>query len=182
MVAIDVQGQNDGAYISGRDLAGEDYRRGLTAVGDTAGKMGLVAAAGLGVIVAASANFESAMPSVAAATHESKQNMDLLREAALRAGAETVYSASEAAGAVESLAKAGVSTKDILEGGLDGALSLAAAGQLEVADAADIAATALTQFRLSGDLVQEASRLTQEQANTNAANSGAPNEPARTQI
>lgn len=76
--------------------------------------------------------------------------MGLLREAALEAGARTVFSATEAAGAIENLAKAGVSTADILGGGLDGALDLAAAGGLEVADAAEIAATALTQFNLEG--------------------------------
>src|SRR5699024_2639460 len=41
-------------------------------------------------------------------------------------------------------------TADILGGGLDGALDLAAAGQLGVADAAEIAASAMTQFGLSG--------------------------------
>ncbi|MGH2165501.1 phage tail tape measure protein, partial [Enterococcus faecalis] len=56
----------------------------------------------------------------------------------------------EAAGAIDELAKAGISTKDILGGGLKGALSLAAAGQMEVGDAAEIAATAMTQFGLKG--------------------------------
>ena len=46
---------------------------------------------------------------------------------------------------------AGVSTADILGGGLDGALSLAAAGALDVGEAAELAATALTQFGLSGE-------------------------------
>ena len=51
------------------------------------------------------------------------------------------------------MAKAGVSTKDILGGGLKGALSLAAAGSLDVAEAAEISASALTQFKLSGDKI-----------------------------
>ena len=37
--------------------------------------------------------------------------------------------------------------------GLTGALSLAAAGSLEVAEAAEISASALTQFKLSGDKI-----------------------------
>lgn len=102
-------------------------------------------------ILKSAADFDQAMSNVQAATHESADNMELLRNAAIDAGARTVFSATEAAGAVENLAKAGVSTADILNGGLDGALSLAAAGQLAVADAAEITATALTQFQLKGD-------------------------------
>lgn len=125
-------------------------RQALNELGSAAGKVGLVAAAGLGAAVLAAANFDQAMSNVQAATHETASNMDLLRAAAIKAGAETKFSASEAAAGIENLAKAGVSTKDILGGGLDGALSLAAAGSLEVGDAAEIAATALTQFGLSG--------------------------------
>lgn len=122
---------------------------------DTAGTaatgFGLVAVAAVGLAVSKYAQFEKAMSRVQAATHESSSNMDLLREAALQAGADTAFSAEEAAGAIEELAKAGVSTADILGGGLDGALALAAAGELEVAAAAEIAASAMTQFKLSGE-------------------------------
>jgi len=97
------------------------------------------------------AQFDAAMSSVAAATMESAENMAILRQAAIEAGADTQYSATEAAGAIEELAKAGVSTADILGGGLTGALNLAASGAIGVADAAEIAATAMTQFGLSGD-------------------------------
>lgn len=93
------------------------------------------------------------MAEVRASTHETAGNMDLLREAAINAGADTSFSAKEAAQGIDELAKAGVSTKDILSGGLTGALSLAAAGSLDVGDAAEIAASALTQFKLSGDKV-----------------------------
>lgn len=121
---------------------------------DTIGKgllaMGVAAGAGVGLAVAKFAEFDQAMSYVQAATHETTANMGLLRDAALDAGARTVYSATEAANAIEELAKAGVSTKDILAGGLNGALDLAAAGGLDVADAAQIAATAVTQFGLAG--------------------------------
>jgi TP901 family phage tail tape measure protein len=73
-----------------------------------------------------------------------------LRAAAMKAGADTQYSATEAADAITEMAKAGVSAKDIMGGGLKGALSLAAAGQLDVADAAGIASVAMTQFSLTG--------------------------------
>ena len=107
-------------------------------------------AAGVGVSIAKFAEFDKAMSSVDAATHETSANMELLREAAIAAGADTAFSAVEAAQGIEEMAKAGVSTKEILGGGLTGALSLAAAGSLGVGEAAEIAATALTQFKLSG--------------------------------
>jgi hypothetical protein len=55
--------------------------------------------------------------------------LDQLRQAALKAGKDTAYSATEAAQAEAELAKAGISTQTILGGGLSGALSLAAAGR-----------------------------------------------------
>jgi len=109
--------------------------------------------AGVGIAVKSFMEFDSAMSEVQASTHETSANMDLLRDAAINAGADTAFSAKEAAKGIDELAKAGVSTKDILGGGLTGALSLAAAGSLGVGEAAEIAATALTQFKLSGDKV-----------------------------
>lgn len=106
--------------------------------------------AGVGLSIAKFAEFDKAMSSVDAATHETAGNMELLREKAIQVGADTAFSAVEAAQGIEELAKAGVSTKDILNGGLNGAMSLAAAGALGVGDAAEIAATAMVQFKLSG--------------------------------
>lgn len=112
--------------------------------------VGATAAAGLGLAVKKFADFDKEMSNVRAATGETAGNMDLLREAALKAGKDTSFSATEAAQGIEALAKAGVQTKDVLNGGLNGALALAAAGQIQVGDAAEIAATALTQFKLQG--------------------------------
>jgi TP901 family phage tail tape measure protein len=132
---------------------GEKYRRGLDSLGSAAGKVGLVAAAGIGAAVVKAADFDQAMSNVSAATGETTANMERLREAALEAGASTAFSATEAADGIEQLAKAGVATGDILNGGLMGALDLAAAGQLEVGEAAEIASKAMTQFGLAGDQV-----------------------------
>ncbi len=146
------RGVNDlGVKLTALDRNGAKMRQGLDTLGRGAGKVGLVAAAGLGAAVLASANFEQAMSRIDAATHETAQNMGLLRAAAIKAGADTVFSAGEAADAITALAKAGVSTKDILGGALSASLSLASAGELDVAQAADIAATALNQFGLGGD-------------------------------
>src|SRR6185312_1645820 len=107
--------------------------------------------AGVGIAVKSFADFDKSMSGVKAATHESAANMELLRTAAINAGADTAFSASEAAQGVDELAKAGISTADIMAGGLNGALSLAAAGELGVGEAAETAASAMTQFKLSGE-------------------------------
>jgi len=122
----------------------------LDAVADQAGRMGLAMTAAAGLVVTAAARFDQAMSSVQAATLASAGEMELLRQAAIDAGRDTAYSATEAAAAIEELAKAGVSTADILGGGLRGALALAAAGQIDVAEAAETAASAMTQFGLAG--------------------------------
>lgn len=111
---------------------------------------GAALTAGFGYAVKQYADFDKAMSQVQAATHETAGNMEKLRTAAMKAGADTKYSGSEAANGIEELAKAGVETKDILSGGLDGALALAAAGNIEVGEAAELAATAMTQFGLKG--------------------------------
>ena len=86
--------------------------------------MGAAAAAGATLAVAKWADFDQAMSAVQAATMESEENMQRLSDAALEAGARTVFSAEESANAIEELAKAGVSTADIPNGALDGALDL----------------------------------------------------------
>lgn len=115
--------------------------------------------AGVGAVVAKYASFDKAMSAVQASTHASGEEMNKLRELAMRAGADTAYSGEEAAAGINELAKAGVSTNDILKGGLTGALSLAAAGEIEVADAAELAATAMTQFNLEGSDLEHVADL-----------------------
>lgn len=138
--------QQKAASIAAAKAQGEaaaEVGRGMVAVG-------ALALVGVGLAIKKYADFDEAMSNVKAATQETAENMGLLRDAALDAGARTVFSATEAANAIEELGKAGLSTKDILEGGLDGALDLASAGQLGVAEAAGIAATALKTFNLRG--------------------------------
>jgi len=128
-----------------------EQNQAMTEVGQGLVAVGALALAGVGIAVAKYAEFDQAISNVKAATQETTSNMELLRQAALDAGADTIYSASEAAAGIEELGKAGLTTTEILNGGLDGALSLAAAGQLSVADAAQSTAIALKQFQLGGE-------------------------------
>lgn len=138
-----------GLTAEGKKLA--ETHQAMTMLGTGMLAAGAAIAAGVGVAVAKYAEFDQAMSAVAATGDDARANMEALRDAALEAGASTVFSATESANAIEELAKAGLSAKDILGGGLSGALDLAAAGGLEVADAAGIAATALKVFNLEGD-------------------------------
>ena len=112
---------------------------------------GAAAAAMVTLAVAKNAEFDQAMSQTRAATMATAAEQKTLGEAALKAGADTAYSASEAAAAEEELAKAGISVAAIVGGSLNGALALAAAGQLQVARSAEIMATTLTQFGLTAD-------------------------------
>lgn len=133
----------------GKKLA--ETHQAMTMLGTGMLVAGAAIAAGVGMAIAKYAEFDQAMSNVAATGDDARENMEALREAALDAGASTVFSATESANAIEELAKAGLSAKDILGGGLKGSLDLAAAGGLEVADAAGIAATALNVFNLEGE-------------------------------
>ena len=126
---------------------------GRQAILDVSNALGLMGGAALAVAALAVrqfSSFSSAMSGVQAATQASASDMSALREAALQAGADTKYSATEAAQGIEALGRAGVSTRNVLGGGLKGALDLAAAGQMQVKDAAELASIAMTQFNLSG--------------------------------
>lgn len=125
-------------------------REAMQLVGRTGIVMGAAIATGLGVAVAKFAEFDQQMSYVAATGQDAKDNLDELRDAALEAGASTVFSATEAGGAIENLSKAGIDASQILGGALKGSLDLAAAGGLGVAQAAEIAATTMQQFQLKG--------------------------------
>ena len=94
--------------------------------------------------------FDSSMSAMRAYLEPTTAEFNQLRDAALEMGRTTHFSASEAAKSMTELGKAGVSTRDILGGGLVGALNLAAAGQMDVGEAAESAAAAMAQFSLSG--------------------------------
>lgn len=99
----------------------------------------------LGVVAVAAgykmAQFESAMSNVAATGDDARANLEALRATAIKVGADTKFSATEAAEGLTNLLKAGVSAADAINGGLVGTMNLAAAGQLGVAESAAIART-----------------------------------------
>ena len=113
-------------------------------------KVGALAASGMAVAVKSYAEFDEAMSNVAANTGASAGELSKLRQAAIDAGKDTVYNATESANAINELAKAGMSTADVLSGGLSGALNLAASDGMEVSEAAELMSSTLAQFNLTG--------------------------------
>lgn len=113
-----------------------------------------------GTIMAA-ANFEQAMSNVRSvmSPEEANEFGKALEGLAIEMGEKTKYSALEAAAGIEELLKAGVSITDIINGGLEGALNLATAGELELGEAAQIASTALNAFTKENISVSRAADL-----------------------
>lgn len=96
------------------------------------------------------ANFEKAMSNVQALSGATGDELARMAELAKKLGAETQFSAQDAADAMGFLAMAGFKTAEIMDA-LPGVLNLAAAGQLDLARAADIASNILTGYGLKVD-------------------------------
>ena len=77
-------------------------------------KSGAAAGVAVALVTREYANFDQAMSGVASTGDDARQNIDALTDAAKKAGADTAYSAVEAANGVEELVRAGVSASDVL--------------------------------------------------------------------
>jgi len=145
--AYQTQARAAGEMARAEERSAQQRRQAINTTANAMGALGLAMVAMAGLAVAKAAEFDKAMSNVGATGVES---LGALRDAAMQAGRDTAYGATEAAGAIEQMAKAGVAAGDILAGGLTATLDLAAAGELDVARAAEITAITLKQFALTG--------------------------------
>ena len=113
-------------------------------------KLSLPIVALSGVVLKMAGDFESAMNSVAAKSGATGREFQKLEDLAKNLGATTRFSATQAAQGMAFLAQAGFDTNQILAA-LPSTLNLAAAGNLELARAADIASNVLKGFRLPAE-------------------------------
>lgn len=165
-------GTEDEAERSGK-RAGKRYaarfRSGIEGLSGPA----LAVGAGIAGLVASSVNLEkqfSQTMSVAAATTGAPQKeMQKLSRLALQLGADTSFSANEAADATLELAKGGLSAATIQAGALEGTLQLAAAGGTSLASAAEIASNALNTFKIPGKNMAKVSAALAGGANASTA-------------
>lgn len=167
-LAILISGKNQskpafkeaGADVDKLNKSVDDTKKGLPGmagaldVAKGAAIAGGLALAGMGAAVAAvvapAASFESAMSGIGAVSGATAGEMANLQALALQLGKDTAFSANEAAQGIAELIKGGLSIEDVMGGGAKAALDLAAAGEISVADAAEIASNAVGQFGLKG--------------------------------
>jgi TP901 family phage tail tape measure protein len=162
-VRVVVKADTGGARQEIRDL-GEEIKGGLFSASNAAktALLGLGAAGvgGFAMAVKTAMDFEHAMDQVGAVAGATKDEMSGLINEAKKIGAETMFSASQAAGAMEVLAANGIATRDIMGGAARAAADLAAAGGTDLVTAANIASTAMSVWELrTSDLTDVVNRL-----------------------
>lgn len=124
---------------------------------------------GMGIASAkAGMDFEAAMSKVKAISGATGSDFKQLNDLALKLGADTSFSASQAAEGMENLASAGFNVKEIVSA-MPGMLDLAAAGGVQISEASDIAASSLRGFGLEANAAGHvADVLAKAAADTNA--------------
>ena len=129
---------------------------------------------GLNQVIQTTTNFDTALRGVQAVTGATGDAFDRIAEQSRNLGATTQFTATQAAEAQTFLGRAGFDTNEILAA-TPGLLSLAAAGQLDLARAADIASNVVQGFNLEaeqtgrvGDILAEGAA----NANTNVEQLG----------
>lgn len=142
----------------------------------TAAKVGTLAVAGgLALAVKSAANFDAQMSQVKAVTGATASQMQVLRKAALDTSKSAQgfgYTAKDVAAAQVELGKAGLSTAQIIGGGMNSALTLARAGNLQLADSAAYVANAMQQFGMSGQQSAQVADALAQAANATTADVG----------
>lgn len=139
---IDESGFNDGTQSIGNSA-----KKGMSIVTKAfAAGTAAVSAGGLAVIKMGS-DFEAQMSRVKAISGATQEDFQKLRDQALQLGADTSFSASQAAEGMENLAAAGFSVTETMEA-MPGLLDLAAASGEDLSASSDIAASAIRGFGL----------------------------------
>ena len=128
-------------------------REKLDAAANQTAVAGAALTAGLFAVGRSVLQFERSMNNLQAATNETSENMAILRKEAQRMGRTTKFSASQAADAQVELGRAGFDTAKIIAT-LPNVLSLAAAGNLSMAESAGIVTSAMAGFQLEADQSQ----------------------------
>lgn len=105
-------------------------------------------AAGAGILKIAG-DYESAMGRVQISTEASAATMEALSDQARKIGKDTVFSATEAADAMDELAKSGLDAKTILGGAAEATANLAAAAGSGLEPAAHAITDAMSQFGIT---------------------------------
>lgn len=151
--SLEKQGATTNQTLQNVAIAGEKWQntgRNIENVGKKIMPVSL-AVAGLGAVaVKTAADFDSGMSKVKAVSGATGSDFDALCKKAREMGAKTMFSASEAADAMNYMAMAGWKTKQMIDG-IDGVMNLAAASGEDLATTSDIVTDALTAFGLKAE-------------------------------
>lgn len=158
-----VKGYGDAATKAGKRGAASMGRAGTVTAAAGASIVGAFALA-----VNSAANFESRLSAIQAVSGATDKSMEAVRQKALQLGKDTKFSASEAALAIEELTKAGIPLPDVLNGAADAAVALAAAGEIDLPRAAEIASNAMNIFGLTAKEMPKVADLVAGAANASA--------------
>lgn len=148
--------------------AGEKMKEVGAAVGTAFTAAGLAVGAGLGLAVNKSMEFEAQMSRVGAIAGASAEQLDALKKSALELGASTSKSASEVAIGQEALAALGFTVNDIL-GAMPGVISAAEASGADMAQTAEVMASAINIFGLEASEASSVADILAQTANQSAA-------------
>lgn len=138
---LDASGKAGGSRWGGAMKAGA-----LTAIGGAA----IGAAAFAKSAISLEATFSKTMNVLQATTGATSKEMKSLSSLAMKMGADTAFSAADASQAMLELARGGIKPAAIEAGALQGSLTLAAAGELEMGEAANVMVKSMGQFSLAG--------------------------------
>ena len=118
--------------------------------------------------IQSAAEFDKSLRQVAAIAGASAQQMEVLRQGALKWGADTVYSADEVTEGMKELASAGQNTNQIMEN-MPAIINLAQATQTNLGEAAQVVAAQLNVFGETGLTAANAADILTNAANLSAA-------------
>jgi TP901 family phage tail tape measure protein len=159
----DAKGEMDSAKKKSQEL-----RKEITAIQTASSAVALAVAGSIALAVQSAANFEQKLQDIKAVSGASNTEMQQLSDTILDLSKSSKYTADQVALGAEELLKAGISMADVLGGELKGALDLAAAGTISLADAATIGSVVLNAFKDDGLDLSAASDILAGAANAAA--------------
>jgi len=134
----------------------------MLSLGVTAPLLGIATTA-----ISSAADFQQSMNIMQTVSGATGDQMARMQQQALDLGAQTSFSAGEAAKGMLELSKSGMKAEDIMAA-MPGVLDLAAAGGLDVGQAAEIASNALNSFHLPASKAKDVANLFAAAANASS--------------
>ncbi len=141
----EARGELDKTAISSKNL-----KRDFDAIQKGAGIVGAAAVAVIGSSVKVAADFQQSMARVRAISGATEEEFGRLEAAARKAGAETIFGATDGADALSYLAMAGFSVNEQISA-LPAVLDAAIAGNVDLAASADMVSNIMTGFGFTAE-------------------------------